>query len=59
MGDWTMSDFVKINKDLLKELVDCSWDALNLLDNTHSYDYVEYRALEKVLSEIKFEENEQ
>ena len=54
-----MSDFVKINKDLLKELVDCSWDALNLLDNTHSYDYVEYRALEKVLSEIKFEENEQ
>lgn len=53
-----MSDFVKIKKELLKELVDCSLDALNLLNNTHSYDYVEYRALEKVLSEIEFEDTE-
>lgn len=53
-----MSDFVKIKKELLLELISCGWNALSLMDSTHSYDYDEYHALEKVLSEIEFEEIE-
>ena len=54
-----MSDFVKVEKRLLEQLISVASDARALLDNVHCYDCEEYESLCDILNEITYEEIEE
>ena len=51
-----MTEFVKIEKLVLEELINAAVDACNLLDNVHCYDCEEYEKLCDILNEIEYED---
>lgn len=51
-----MSKFVKVEKELLENLIGTASNARNLLDDVHAYDSDEYRELGDALNEIEYED---